>query len=161
LTARTASAAVFGKLRERSTGLFRSVPTEDQVISVDKRIFDGSLRTANPLNLNGFNLFRPSQSEVQRRWVLPHERLPGDQASDESPVRCAHRYRGAHWRQSIPLFPKLNAYPMVLRFDSIAVDVEFLPLIAPVFYDDDVDPAIEIQVCAHCGTAIKFVCQSR
>jgi hypothetical protein len=60
-----------------------------------------------------------------------------------------------------PLFAKLNAYPMVLRLDSIAVDVEFLPLIAPVFYDDDVDPAIEIQVRTHRGTAVEFVCQSQ
>jgi len=33
---------------------------------------------------------------------------------------------------------------MVLRLDSIAVDVEFLPLMTPAFYDDDVVPAIEI-----------------
>ena len=50
---------------------------------------------------------------------------------------------------------------MVLRLDSIAVDVEFLPLIAPVFYDADVDPAIEIQVCTHRGTVAEFVCQSQ
>jgi len=33
---------------------------------------------------------------------------------------------------------------MVFRLDSIAVDVEFLPLMTPAFYDDDVVPAIEI-----------------
>jgi hypothetical protein len=151
LAAWAASASSFCDLREKSA--------EDQVISVAERISDRSRNDANPLNLNGFNLFRSSQPALQPRRVLPLERLGDDQASDESPLSRAHRYRGARWRQSIPFFSRLNAYPTVLRLDSIAVDVEFLPLITRVFCEDDVDPAIEIQIPAHRGAAADCVCQ--
>ncbi len=90
------SALIAGSTPKRPTDLPGSIAAEDQVIAINLWVFDDPLLTANPLDFDGIHLLQSSQSEVQRRRVLSHERLADNHASDMGPIGCAHGYRGTH-----------------------------------------------------------------